>query len=85
MTQRVLSDRPLANPGKLFIGGRWVPARDGRTEPDVSPIDGREIVPVAQATAADADAAVTAARTAYEEGPWVGLSAQERAAAQPRR
>ncbi|MFD6984556.1 aldehyde dehydrogenase family protein, partial [Streptomyces sp. NPDC059956] len=79
MTKRALSDQPLANPGKLFIGGTWVEARDGRTEPDISPVDGQEIVPVAQAAAADADAAVAAARTAYEEGPWSRLSAQERA------
>lgn len=79
MTKRELSGQPLANPGKLFIGGAWVPAQDGRTEPDISPVDGQEIVPVAQAAAADADAAVAAARTAYEEGPWSRLSAQERA------
>ncbi|MGW6881992.1 aldehyde dehydrogenase family protein [Streptomyces goshikiensis] len=79
MTKRELSGPPLANPGKLFIGGKWVASQDGRTEPDISPVDGQEIVPVAQATAADADAAVAAARAAYEEGPWSRLSAQERA------
>ena len=79
MTKRVLSDRPLAHPGTLFIDGTWTPSRDGETEPDVSPVDGREIVPVAQAGAEDVEAAVKAARTAYEEGPWERLPDHERA------
>ena len=79
MTKLALSDHPLAHPGKLFIGGDWRPARDGRTEPTVSPVDGQEIVPIAQAGAEDADAAVQAARTAYEDGPWSRLADHERA------
>ncbi|MGW2701881.1 aldehyde dehydrogenase family protein [Streptomyces sp. NPDC001340] len=79
MTKRVLPDRPLAHPGTLFIDGTWTPARDGETEPNVSPVDGREIVPVAQAGAEDVEAAVKAARTAYDEGPWGRLPDHERA------
>jgi len=79
MTKLALSDHPLTHPGKLFIDGDWRPALDGRTEPTVSPVDGQEIVPIAQAGAEDADAAVAAARTAYEEGPWSRLAHHERA------
>ncbi|MFE9093936.1 aldehyde dehydrogenase family protein [Streptomyces sp. NPDC007264] len=79
MSTLVLSDSPLAHPGKLFIDGTWTAARDGRTEATVSPVDGREIIPVAQAGDQDADAAVKAARTAYEDGPWRRMADHERA------
>ncbi|MFI8088855.1 aldehyde dehydrogenase family protein [Streptomyces sp. NPDC086080] len=79
MTKRDLPDRPLAHPGTLYIGGKWTPARDGDTSPDVSPVDGRHLVPVAQAGAADVESAVAAARRAYEDGPWGRLPDHERA------
>ena len=56
--------------GRAFIGGKLVAARSGRTFPDISPIDGRQIAEVARCDATDVDAAVTAARIAFEEGVW---------------
>lgn len=69
----------LAHPHKLFIGGEWIgPARDGRIEV-VAAHDESIFASVAEATAPDMDAAVAAARRAFDEGPWPRLTAQERA------
>jgi acyl-CoA reductase-like NAD-dependent aldehyde dehydrogenase len=56
--------------GRAFIGGRLVPARDGRTFDDVSPIDGRVICRVARGGPEDIDVAVASAREAFESGVW---------------
>jgi aldehyde dehydrogenase (NAD+) len=61
----------------MFIGGRWLPALDGRTLPVVSPADGEAFEQVARGTAAEVDLAVAAARAALD-GPWGRLSATER-------
>ena len=62
---------------QLFIGGRWVDARDGRTLPVVAPADGETYEEVARGGAHEVDAAVQAARAALA-GPWGRLSATER-------
>ena len=46
--------------------------------PDVDPSTGRELANVAQATTADVEAAVAAARRAFESGPWVTQPPAER-------
>jgi aldehyde dehydrogenase (NAD+) len=61
----------------VFIGGRWRANEDGRTLPLADPSDGGELTRIARGGAADIDAAVTAARTAFE-GPWGALTAAER-------
>lgn len=64
---------------KLFVGGRWVePATDAKISV-VSPITGETIATVPEATEADIDAAVAAARKAFDEGPWPKMSPAERA------
>jgi gamma-glutamyl-gamma-aminobutyraldehyde dehydrogenase len=63
------------------IGGSFTPSRDGATLPVVSPRDGRTIADVAAAGAADVDAAVAAARRAFDDGPWPRLSPADRKAA----
>jgi aldehyde dehydrogenase (NAD+) len=65
--------------GKLFIDGDWRDAADGRTAPTVNPADGSEIAQIAQATEADVDSAVAAARRAFDDGPWRKMSVHERA------
>ena len=62
---------------KMFIGGRFVAARDGRWMPVVAPADGETFDQVARGSAEDVDAAVAAARTALA-GPWGRLNATER-------
>jgi acyl-CoA reductase-like NAD-dependent aldehyde dehydrogenase len=64
--------------GRAFIGGRLVPALDGQVFDDVSPIDGRVIAQVARGRAADVDAAVKAARAAFENGPWRRMEPKDR-------
>jgi aldehyde dehydrogenase (NAD+) len=61
-----------------LIGGKWQAAADGRTVEMVSPSDGRVFATIARGTAADVDAAVKAARHAFEEGAWGKLTAVER-------
>ena len=68
----------LIGPGQLFVGGRWVPAADGRTLPVLDPSTGREITTVAAGGAVDIDRAVTAARTAVNQGDWTGLTPRQR-------
>jgi len=59
-----------------FIGGKWVPAQDGETFEDISPVDGKAFVRVARSKAADVDAAVQAATDAKEA--WGRTSTTER-------
>jgi aldehyde dehydrogenase (NAD+) len=56
-------------PKRLLIDGEWVAARSGKTFPSINPSTGQVIGEVAAADAADVDAAVAAARRAFE-GPW---------------
>jgi len=64
--------------GRAFIGGRLVPALDGAVFDDVSPIDGQVIAQVARGRAADVDAAVKAARSSFETGPWRRMEPRDR-------
>jgi acyl-CoA reductase-like NAD-dependent aldehyde dehydrogenase len=66
--------RELSN--KLLIGGRLVPAKSGKTFPNVNPATGETIGEAAEGTAADVDAAVEAAAKAQKD--WAKLPARER-------
>ena len=61
----------------MFIGGKWVESRSGKTFPTVNPATGKVICEVAEGDAADIDAAVTAARAAMN-GPWGRMNASGR-------
>ena len=56
--------------GRALIQGRRVEAADGDTFEKHSPIDGRRLGAVARGRQADVEAAVAAARQAFEEGRW---------------
>jgi acyl-CoA reductase-like NAD-dependent aldehyde dehydrogenase len=65
-------------PGKLLIDGQWI---DSSTKLDTSnPATGEVLTQIAQASTADVDRAVQAARRAFEDrtGPWRKMSASER-------
>jgi aldehyde dehydrogenase (NAD+) len=62
---------------RVLVGGDWRPAESGETLPVVSPSDGREFGRIARGSARDIDAAVRAARRAYE-GAWGRMPAVER-------
>jgi aldehyde dehydrogenase (NAD+) len=61
----------------MFIGGRWLPAADGRTLPVIAPADGQPFDAIARGTAHEVDLAVAAARAALD-GPWGRMNATER-------
>ena len=61
----------------LLIGGAWVPAQSGLTFETVNPATGAPLATIALAGAADVDAAVAAARAAFE-GPWSRIKPYER-------
>jgi phenylacetaldehyde dehydrogenase len=63
----------------LLIGGRWVEPREQRRIDVIDPATERRIASVAAAGAADVDAAVTAARSAFVHGDWPAMSGGARA------
>jgi acyl-CoA reductase-like NAD-dependent aldehyde dehydrogenase len=63
---------------KLFIGGSWVSPGTDDTFEVISPHTEAPIALVAAAGAADVDAAVTGARTAFDNGPWPRLDPADR-------
>lgn len=76
MAKRAVGDAVIGF-GNL-IGGKWQPAADGRELDMVSPSDGEVFARIARGTAADVDAAVAAARHAFEAGDWGRMTALER-------
>ena len=64
----------------MYVDGAWRLAADGAARELFNPADGRPVAVVAEASAADAQAAIAAARKAFDEGPWGSLSAADRAA-----
>ncbi len=64
--------------GRAFINGKRVNAADGATFECFSPIDNRKLVDVASCKVADIDLAVLAARAAFNDRRWAGLSPRER-------
>ncbi|MDW5597630.1 aldehyde dehydrogenase [Conexibacter stalactiti] len=64
---------------RLLIGGEWVePSSDAKIDV-ISPLTEQVIARVAAAQTPDVDAAVAAARAAFDDGPWPRLSPAERA------
>ncbi len=63
---------------QLFIDGKFVDSRSGKTFESINPHDRRVVSVVAEADKPDVDAAVAAARAAYE-GPWSAMPLGERA------
>lgn len=68
----------LSAPATLFIDGDERPASSGATRTIHAPRDGRPIVDLAWADEADVDAAVAAARRAFDAGPWPRMTAADR-------
>ena len=64
--------------GRALIDGERVAARDGQTFDCISPVDGRLLTQVARCGQADIDAAVAAARAAFEDRRWAGKAPAQR-------
>ncbi|WP_425083478.1 aldehyde dehydrogenase [Ruegeria profundi] len=61
-----------------FIGGRWVAASEGGHREVLSPVDGAVLTQIAEGTPADMEAAISAARAAFEDGRWSRRSPAQR-------
>jgi aminomuconate-semialdehyde/2-hydroxymuconate-6-semialdehyde dehydrogenase len=61
-----------------LIGDEWVPSRSGERFDTVDPHDGTVLASVAAGGAAEAEAAIAAARRAFDDGPWPRMAAEDR-------
>ncbi|HSZ63286.1 MAG TPA: aldehyde dehydrogenase family protein [Terriglobales bacterium] len=68
----------IAKPRKMLIDGKWVNAASGKTFATYNPATGEILAQVAEGDRADIDAAVRAARRAFDKGPWTRMTASER-------
>ncbi|MEV4357474.1 aldehyde dehydrogenase family protein [Nonomuraea sp. NPDC049625] len=65
---------------ELYIAGEWTRPLAGGQRRIHSPADGSLVATVAEGTAADTEAAIAAARRAFDSGPWPATPARERGA-----
>jgi phenylacetaldehyde dehydrogenase len=65
--------KALARKPALFIDGEWVESTGGATLGVVDPSSGKEVSRFVDATDADVDKAVAAARRAFDDGRWSDL------------
>jgi aldehyde dehydrogenase (NAD+) len=70
--------RPLLDTYSLYIDGRWVEPGNGRYD-DISPATEAKIAQAPDASVADVCAAISAARRAFDSGPWAQAPPEERA------
>ena len=63
---------------KCWIDGQFVSAKSGETFENINPATGKKLCDVARGNSNDIDAAVNAARTAYEDGRWSEKTPSER-------
>lgn len=70
--------RPLIDSYPLYLDGQWVEPQAGRYD-DISPATEEVIARAPDAGLADVDAAISAARRAFDSGPWAHASAENRA------
>lgn len=68
----------MNQPTQLLIGGEFRDAVSGKTFPSINPATEEVIAQVAEADAPDIDAAVLAARAAYDNKNWSGMAARDR-------
>jgi acyl-CoA reductase-like NAD-dependent aldehyde dehydrogenase/thiamine pyrophosphate-dependent acetolactate synthase large subunit-like protein len=66
-------------PEKFFIGGKWVEPLSNRKLDVISPVTEERILSYPEASQADMDRAVAAAREAFDNGPWPRMAPAERA------
>ncbi len=70
---------PMQHPDRLFIGGEWVQPSTDATIDVVHSATEELLFRVAEAREEDVDRAVSAARSAFDEGPWPRMTHAERA------
>ncbi len=62
----------------MLIGDRWVQAASGKTFESIDPATGQVLASVPEGDLEDVDRAVSAARKAFDDGPWPRMTAAER-------
>ncbi len=60
----------MSDQKKMSVGGEWVAAKGNATRDVVNPATGQVMASVPEASAADVGDAVSAARAAFDDGPW---------------
>ena len=70
---------PFTTIDKLYINGTWV-APEGGTEPVLNPATEATIGSAPVASVGQIDAAIAAARTAFDDGPWPTMTMEQRCA-----
>ena len=80
LTSCVLSSSARTEYDTLFIGGSWTAPATDQVITVRSPATGDYVGQVPLGTKADVDAAVAAARTAFDSGPWPSTPPKQRAA-----
>lgn len=63
---------------KLYIDGAWVPSESDRVMDSINPATEESVGRVPDATVGDTVRAISAARRAFDEGPWPRLTVEER-------
>ena len=69
---------PQVRQTRMLIGGKWQESRGGKRFSTINPANESVIAEVPEANEADVDAAVKAARSAFESGPWHRMDARDR-------
>jgi aldehyde dehydrogenase (NAD+) len=67
-----------SSPKKLLIGGKWVPAKSGKTFETINPANEEVLALIAEGDKADVDEAAKAARQAFEDGRWPRMAPRDR-------
>ena len=70
----------MSDSKRMFIGGEWVQARGNQTRDVINPATGTAMAQVPEAAADDVADAVTAAREAFDHGPWAKTMHRDRGA-----
>jgi len=79
MTEALTLDREIRHPDQFFIDGGWAAPSGDTSFKVVSPSTEEVFMTVAEAQEADVNRAITAARQAFDKGPWPRMSHAERA------
>jgi len=79
MNVMVQNETTPGAPEKFFIGGEWVDPLSSAKLDVISPVTEELVLSYPEASTADMDRAVAAARDAFDNGPWPRMSPSERA------
>ena len=64
--------------GEIFVAGKWQAPLSGETYQPINPANEEPLAAIGKGDERDIDAAIAAARKAFDEGPWPKMSPHER-------